>query len=177
MRGRPVRRETLGDGSAGVQGCVLNSVQREMDESWWMAEFHFGVSQEQRHGISDKAPCYNSLAPCTLSPVLQPCHKGGSVLQWNAVITLFFHRSSGKIPLHQISFRFGQTFQSAGIPAPTTENTIWWEPWAWQYLKSVSSPYLGIHNSVLRDIEGTKAAIPFSIYLRTWCLRRWLILF
>lgn len=125
MRGRPVRCETLGDGSTGVQGCVLNSVEREMDESWWMAEFHFGVSQEQRDGILDKASCYNSLAKCTLTPELQPCHKErGSVLQSN-VITLFFHCSSGKIPIHQISFRVGQTFWSAGIPAPTTENTIW----------------------------------------------------
>lgn len=75
MRGKPARCETLGDSSAGVQGCVLNTVEREMDESWWVAEFHSGVSQEQRDGISDKAPCYNSLAPCTLTPVLQTCHK------------------------------------------------------------------------------------------------------
>lgn len=143
-----------------------------------MADFHFGVSQEQRDGISDKAPCYNSLAPCTLTPVLQTCHKErGSVLLWNVVITLFFHCSSGKIPLHQIPFRDGQTLQTAGIPAPTTENTIWAEPGAWPHLKSVPSPYLGVHNSVFRDTGGTKAAIPFSIYLWTWCPWRWLILF
>lgn len=143
-----------------------------MDESWWVAEFHSGVSQEQRDGISDKAPCYNSLAPCTLTPVLQTCHKErGQLLSLRS-----FTAAPGRS--HFIKYPSGLDKHSSQLAFQLQqENTTWGEPWAWPYLKSVPSPYLGVHNSVLRDIGGTKAAIPFSIYLWTWCAWRWLILF
>lgn len=83
--------------------------------------------------------CYHSVLP----PQLRKDPTSSNILQGWTNISVSWHSSSNNRKYHLVRA------MSLAIPEIS------------------SSPYLGIHNSVLRDIEGTKAAIPFSIYLRT----------